>query len=132
MAKEYARTDRVADYVQRELAQLIQNEVRDPRLGMVSITSVDISRDLRHAKVYFTMLGTDSSDDAKESTDVLNRAAGFLRSALSRDSSMRSVPQLHFRFDSSVGRGRELEDLIHRATAADKALGSHDAESQEE
>ena len=108
MAKEYSRTQRVADYLQRELAELIQHEVRDPRIGMVSITGVDVSRDLGHARVYFTSMEANSSEEAAESTEALNRAAGFLRSQLSRDSRMRSVPQLRFYFDSSVGRGRDL------------------------
>lgn len=131
MAKEYARTQRVADYLQRELASLIQLEVRDPRVGMVSITGVDVSRDLGHAKVYFTMLGSDSSQDAVEPTVALNKAAGFLRSRLSKDSSMRSVPQLRFYFDSSVGRGRDLEDLIRRAGDADRELGLRDDEAED-
>jgi ribosome-binding factor A len=123
MAKEYARTQRVADYLQRELAALIQHEVRDPRLGMVSITGVQVSKDLAHAKVYYTVMGKDSSEDATESTEVLNHAAGFLRRELSRDSSMRSVPQLRFYFDTSVGRGRHLEELIRQAADADRELG---------
>ena len=126
MAKEYARTQRVADYLQRELAALIQHEVRDPRVGMVSITGVEVSRDLGHAKVYYTVMGSDSSDDARESTEALNKAAGFLRSQLSRSSNLRSVPQLRFYFDSSVGRGRDLEDLIKRAAKADRKLGLRD------
>ncbi len=131
MAKEYARTQRVADYLQRELASLIQREVRDPRLGMVSVTGVDVSRDLAHARVYYTVLGSDNSDEASESTEVLNRAAGFLRSELSRDSAMRSVPQLKFHFDNSVGRGRDMEDLIRRATDADRELGLRTDETGE-
>ena len=123
MAKEYARTQLVADYLQRELAAVIQHGVRDPRVGMVSITGVDVSRDLRHARVYYTVMGIDSSEDASESTEVLNKAAGFLRSQLSKSSNMRSVPQLRFYFDSSIGRGRELEDLIRRATDADRDIG---------
>jgi ribosome-binding factor A len=126
MAKEYARTQRVADYLQRELAALIQHEVRDPRVGMVSVTGVDVSRDLGHAKVYYTAMGSESSEDAKESTEVLNKAAGFLRSQLSRDSNMRTVPQLRFYFDSSIGRGRDMEDLIQRAASADRELGLRD------
>ena len=131
MAKEYSRTQRVADYLQRELAALIQHEVRDPRVGMVSITGVNVSRDLGHAKVYFTVLGCDSSEEASDSIETLNKAAGFLRSELSRDSSMRSVPQLRFYFDSSVGHGRHLEDLIQRAADADRQLGPHDEDSGE-
>ncbi len=126
MAREFTRSQRVADYVQRELAAIIQRELRDPRVGMVSITGVDVSRDIGHAKVHFTVLGADNAEDAKESTDVLNKAAGFLRSQLSRDSNMRSVPQLRFYFDSSVGRGRFMEDLIGRAAQADKDLASGD------
>ena len=132
MAKEYSRTQRVADYLQRELAALIQHELRDPRIGMVSITGVNVSRDLGHAKIYFTVLGCDSGDDASESTEALNKAAGFLRSQLSRDSNMRSVPQLRFYFDSSVGQGRHLEDLIRKAADADRALGLRDEDPDEE
>ena len=123
MAKEYSRTSRVADHLQRELAGLIQREVRDPRVGMVSVTGVDVSRDMGHAKVHYTVLSNSEDDNREEVTAVLNKAAGFLRSQLSRDSSMRSVPQLRFYFDSSVGRGRYLEDLISKATDADRALG---------
>ncbi|NQX87027.1 MAG: 30S ribosome-binding factor RbfA [Halioglobus sp.] len=122
MAKEYARTERVADYLQRELASLVQQQLRDPRIGMVSITGVDVSRDLRHARVYYTVMGSNSHEEAAESTAALNHAAGFLRSQLSRGSSMRSVPQLKFYFDASVGRGRELEDLIQRAAQADRKV----------
>jgi ribosome-binding factor A len=122
MAREFTRSQRVADYLQRELSGIIQREVRDPRVGMISVTGVDVSRDIGHAKVHYTVLGADSSDDAKESTEVLNKAAGFLRSQLSRDSNMRSVPQLRFYFDNSVGRGRYMEDLIGRAAQADKDL----------
>jgi ribosome-binding factor A len=131
MAKEYARTQRVADYLQRELAAVIQHEVRDPRVGMVSITGVEVSRDLGHARVYCTVMGIDTSEDARETIDALNKASGFLRSQLSRDSSMRSVPQLRFYFDSSVGRGRDLEDLIKRAANADRELGLRNDDGSE-
>ncbi len=131
MAKEYARTQRVADYLQRELAALIQHEVRDPRVGMVSITGVDVSRDLGHARVYCTVMGSDSGEEASETVAALNKAAGFLRSQLSRDSNMRSVPQLRFYFDSSVGRGRDLEDLIKRAATADRELGLRNDDGSE-
>jgi ribosome-binding factor A len=119
MAREFSRTERVGDYLRRELATLIQRELRDPRLGMVSITGIDVSRDLGHARVFYTLLECESEEDAKPTTEVLNRAAGFLRSSLSRDSNMRTVPRLRFKFDSSVGRGRDLEALIIRATTAD-------------
>ena len=132
MAKEYARTQRVADYLQRELAALIQHEVRDPRVGMVSITGVDVSRDMGHARVYYTSMSANSAEEASESTEALNKAAGFLRSQLSRDSSMRMVPQLRFYFDASVGRGRDLEDLIRRAADSDRELGLRDDSAEEQ
>lgn len=132
MAREFSRTQRVADYLQRELAQLIQQELRDPRIGMVSITGVDVSRDLAHARVWFTRLGSDTPEDASEAAKALNGAAGFLRSLLSRDSNLRSVPQLGFRFDTSVGRGRDMEDLIQRAAEADRELGLRQDEPGEE
>lgn len=131
MAKEYSRTQRVADHLQRELAALIQREVRDPRVGMVNITGVTVSRDLGYAKVYYTVLGCETSEEASESTAVLNKAAGFLRSQMSRDSSMRRLPQLRFYFDSSVGQGRHMEDLIRRAGDADRELGLRDNEPGE-
>jgi ribosome-binding factor A len=132
MAKEYSRTQRVADYLQRELAALIQHEVRDPRVGMVSITGVNVSRDLGHARVYYTALERESSQEAAETTEALNRAAGFLRTQLSKDSSMRSVPQLRFYFDTSVGQGRHLEDLIRKAAEADRELGLRDDDPADE
>lgn len=119
MAREFKRTDRVGDYLLRELAILIQRGLRDPRLGMVSLTAVEVSRDISHARVYFTLLGSNTVEEAKPTTDVLNKAAGFLRTALAKEASMRSVPRLRFVFDSSVGRGRDLEALISRATDAD-------------
>ena len=119
--KEYKRTDRVADYLRKELATLIQFGMRDPRVDLVSITEVEVSKDLAYARVFFTVLGKDSEDEAKDAAEALNRAAGFMRSQLSKDSSMRMVPQLKFLFDKSVGQGRYMEDLIGRAVAADGA-----------
>ena len=132
MAREYSRTQRVADHLQRELAGLIQHEIRDPRVGMVSVTGVDVSRDMGHAKVFFTLLGSDTPDEAKEAVDVLNRASGFLRSELSRDSAMRTVPRLRFYFDTSVGQGRHMEDLLSRAADADRAIGLRDDDAGDE
>lgn len=122
MARDYSRTQRVGDFLQQELAQLIQSELRDPRAQMVSVTAVEVSRDLAHAKVFFTQLGIDNAESAKETAEVLNKAAGFLRSAIARQATMRTVPKLHFRFDESVGRGRDMEALLREVRAADEAL----------
>lgn len=135
MAREFSRTERVADHLQRELALLIQHELRDPRLGMVSVTAVTVSRDLSHARAYVTILDCDTAEEAKPGIDVLNGAAGFLRRELARDTAMRSVPKLNFVFDSSIGRGRNMEALISAATSADarqRAAAGTDAESATE
>ncbi|MCO8164132.1 30S ribosome-binding factor RbfA [Pseudomonas sp. 21LCFQ010] len=119
MAKEYSRTQRIGDQMQRELAQLIRREVKDPRLGLVTITAVDVSRDLSHAQVYVTVMGRDGNDEVAQSIKVLNTAAGFLRMQIGREMKLRTVPQLHFRYDESVSRGAHLSALIERAVAED-------------
>lgn len=127
MAKEYSRTQRVSDYLRRELAQLIQFEVRNPKVGMASITDVEVSRDLSHAKVFVTIVDKDTAEDAEENIKALNSAQGFLRSLIAKDSSMRTVPRLHFVFDGSIGRGQHISALIEEAIAVD-AGHQNDAE----
>ena len=119
MAREFGRTERVADYLRQELARLLQTAMRDPRIGMVSVNEVEVSRDLAHAKVFVTFMERDSEQEAKDLLAVLNGAAGFLRSEISRDARMRTVPRLHFVYDASVVRGRRLSDLIDRAVSED-------------
>jgi ribosome-binding factor A len=119
MAREFGRTERVADYLRQELARLLQTAMRDPRIGMVSVNEVEVSRDLAHAKVFVTFMDRDSEQEAKDLLAVLNGAAGFLRSEISRDARMRTVPRLHFVYDASVVRGRRLSDLIDRAVSED-------------
>lgn len=128
MAREFSRTQRIGDFLHQELARLIQQEVRDPRASMVSVTGVDVSKDLAHARVYFTQLGVESGDDAKAITTVLNKASGFLRSQIASSATLRTVPRLQFRFDDSIDRGRSMEALLERARAADDALRSDPAE----
>lgn len=117
MPRDFSRVQRIADHLQRELARLIQTEMRDPRVGMVMVNEVAVSRDLSHAKVYVTVLGQDTEEEAAEALAVLNDAAGFLRSQLARDSTMRVTPKLGFVFDSSVLRGQKLSSLIDRAVS---------------
>ena len=119
MAREYSRGQRVAGYLKRELAILLQREVRDPRVGMVNITGLKISRDSAHATVFFTVLGSEDQQQVEESLLALNQGAGFMRSQLARDSKMRTVPHLRFVHDTSVGRGAYMEDLIERAVSED-------------
>lgn len=95
--------------MQRELSGLLQREIRDPRVGMVTITSVDVSPDLSHAKVYFTMLG---KEHLEETTRGLQRAAGFLRTQLAHRMKMYTTPELRFVYDESVERGDRISQLI--------------------
>lgn len=121
MAKEFSRTQRIGDQMQRELAQLIQREVKDPRLGLITITAVEVSRDLSHAKIFITVMGKDDDQDAvKANLRILNDAGGFLRMQLGKAMKLRTVPQLHFNYDASVRRGVELTSLIERAVAEDR------------
>jgi ribosome-binding factor A len=119
MPREFSRVQRVADHLRRELASFIQTQMRDPRVGMVMVNDVEVSRDLAHAKVFVTVLGKDTEQEASEVLGVLNDAAGFLRSQLARDSTMRTTPRLNFVFDSSVLRGQNLSELIDRAVSDD-------------
>ncbi|QFT56210.1 30S ribosome-binding factor RbfA [Microbulbifer sp. THAF38] len=120
MAREFHRADRVADAMRRELAQLIQQEVRDPRLGMVNINDVEVSRDLTTAKVFVTFVGEDDRNKINTSMEVLNKAAGFLRSQLARAIQIRTIPRLFFRYDETSVRGQELSALIDKAVRADR------------
>lgn len=115
MPKDHSRPRRVAEQIQRELAELIQLEVKDPRVGMVTLTDVEVTPDYSHAKIFFTLLGQGHPLD--ETLSGLNRAAGYLRSQLAHRMRLRIMPQLHFVFDSSVERGVHLSHLIEEAVA---------------
>ena len=115
MAKDYARTERVGEQMQRELAELVRLEVKDPRVRMVTLTGVEVARDYSHAKVYYTTLEGDHAQVQKG----LERAAGFLRSQLAHAMKLRVIPQLHFVYDASVERGARLSKLIDDALADD-------------
>ncbi|MBA2651786.1 MAG: 30S ribosome-binding factor RbfA [Tatlockia sp.] len=113
MSNEFKRIDRVAEMMQRKLSQLIQQEIKDPRLpAFVTISSVKVAPDLSHAKVYFTVLNADIA----ETKAVLDSSASYLRTALARSVKLRTVPQLHFVYDESVEYGRRLSRLIDDLT----------------
>jgi len=117
MAKEFSRSRRVADQIQRNMAELIQTELGDPRLGMVTVTAVDVTREFENAHVYFTVLGKELGDNTQieETTATLNHAAGYLRSALAKRLKLRTTPKLTFVYDDSMNRGNQLSDLINSA-----------------
>ncbi len=128
--RNYNRTDRVADQIQRELAQLIAYQVKDPRVGMVTITGVDVTREFDHAKVYITVMGADEAG-IEETLTGLRKAAGFLRRELGKVIRIRTIPQLHFHYDDSIERGTRLSALIDEAVKSDKRLDDESESGKE-
>ncbi len=124
MAREFSRTDRVGSQIQRELAQLVRDELNDPRLGMITIQAVKVVRDFSHAKVYFTFIGGEM--DVAETTHVLKETAPFFRHELGHRLNIRSLPQLHFVYDESIEKGAHLSALIEQAVASDKKRHNED------
>lgn len=123
MSNEFKRTDRIAQTMLRKLAQMIQQEIKDPRLGgFITLSAVKVSRDLSHAKVYFTVLNSDPDIAA----EVLNTASGYLRSLLAKTMKLRIIPELHFVFDESVEYGKRLSRLIDEANPAEEDDESND------
>lgn len=118
--REFKRTDRVADQLQQELALLIQREIKDPRLGMITVSSARVSRDLGYADIYVTLLGENDPARIKENLKVLKHASGFLRTQVARRIQLRHVPELRFHYDESVVRGHHLSALIDEAVASDQ------------
>ena len=118
MPKEFPRSRRIGEQIQRELSDIIRLDLKDPRVGMITITDVEMTPDNAHAKVFFTVLGQQPRID--EAAAGLQHAAGYLRSQLAQRIKIRVVPQLHFEYDASVERGIRLSQLIDAAVADDK------------
>lgn len=128
MPKEYSRTQRIADMIQRELSELIRNEMRDPRVSLTSITGVEVSRDLAHAKVYVNFIApAKEGSDHAQAVKALNGAAGFLRSQLAQTVELRTTPALRFIYDATSEKGQKLSALIDYARHRDQRLRGDDA-----
>ena len=122
MPSDYPRSHRVGDFIQRELAGIITREVKDPRLSpMLTISGVDVSRDLSVAKVYYSLF---DAEEQKDTQTALVSASGFLRNQLARQMNTRSVPQLRFFFDDSAERGAHMSALIADAVASNTTADS--------
>jgi ribosome-binding factor A len=122
MKKTSQRAQRVGEQMQRELAELLRDDVKDPRVGRVTITAVEVSPDLSHAKIFVTHLA--GREHADEAVSALQHTAGFLRTELSHRMQLYSVPQLHFAYDDSIEAGMRLSQIIDEAVAADRKLNS--------
>ncbi|MEM9058710.1 MAG: 30S ribosome-binding factor RbfA [Pseudomonadota bacterium] len=118
MPREFHRSQRVGQQVHRLLGEIVQREIKDPRVGFATLTAVEVSRDIRYAKVYFSLL--DENADPEEALEVLQGAAGYLRGLLGRELNVRSVPELKFLHDDSVRRGQRMSALIDSAVDADR------------
>ncbi len=118
MAREFARTDRVGQEIQKVIALIIQREVKDPRLGMVTVNAVEITRDLAYAKIFVTFF-TLEGQNVDQSIEILNEAAGYIRSLLSKRIKARIMPELRFIYDSSMVEGVRMGNLVDKAVAAD-------------
>ena len=114
MTSSFKRTDRIAEMMQRKLASIIQQEVKDSH-RFITISAVTVSKDLSHAKVYFTVFNEEPSETAA----ALNKKAPYLRTLLAKGSTLRTMPQLHFVYDESIEYGKHLSDLIDQANASD-------------
>lgn len=112
--KGFQRSDRVAEQIRRDLADLIRTELKDPRVGMISLTAVELTPDYAHAKIFFATL---NSEHLEEIERGLKRAAGFLRRELGKRIHIHTLPELHFVYDSSIERGTSLSLLIDQANA---------------
>ena len=126
MGREYSRTLRVGEHIQRELAQLIQQEIKDPRVvGMITVADVEVSTDLAHAQVYVTVLADEANDDdhhrqAEAAVAALNHAAGFLRHELARRLTLRTTPALRFILDRTAEKANRLSALLEGSAVSDK------------
>lgn len=124
MPKNFSRADRVAQQIQRDVAELIRGELDHPKAKLVTITDVEVTRDYSHAKIFYTILGT--VEEAKEMGEILEHAKGYLRSQLARGFSLYKMPELHFEYDHSVENGVKLSNLIDKATSLPQAPDTDD------
>jgi ribosome-binding factor A len=131
MVRDDSRLRRVEDQLQRELAQLIRHEIKDPRVGMVTITAVEVTREFEQATVFFTVLGADAQD-SKTTVRVLNNAAGFLRREIGRRLRLRHIPALRFKYDVSIEKGNRLAHLIQQARDSDEQRQQGDTDAKNE
>ena len=131
MKRDFSRTERVSQQIQKEVAVIIQRDIKDPRVGMATVSSVGVSKDLSFAKVYVTLYNSDS-DKAKAAVNVLNEAVGFIRSLLGKRIRARIMPQLKFVLDSTLMDGMRMSNLVDEIMANDRRKAADAADSQDE
>ncbi|MFC3033753.1 30S ribosome-binding factor RbfA [Pseudoalteromonas fenneropenaei] len=130
--REFSRTDRVGQQIQKEIAVIIQREIKDPRLGLVTVSAVEVSRDLSYAKVFITVLNTSDEDKSKQSAAILNEAGGYIRSLLGKRIRARIMPELRFVIDTSLLEGMRISNLVESVIREDKEKRGEDADLPEQ
>lgn len=116
---QYKRAERIGDLIKEEVSQIIQYELKDPGIGFVTITGVEVSDDLKHAKIFYSVLGDESAK--KESSSALKRACGFVQHEIGRRLRLKYTPEIYFQFDPSVEYGARIETLIKEIHNSEKS-----------
>mgnify|MGYP000471332440 CR=1 FL=1 len=137
MQRDFSRTDRVAQQVQQEIAMILQRDFKDPRVGWVTVSSVEVTKDLAYVTVFVTLLGQeDQEEKVKETIEILNNAKGFFRSEIGKRMRLRIVPEVKFAYDDSLVTGIEMSRKVDEAINKDKSMrdqsGDNPADSQEQ
>ncbi|RTR37141.1 30S ribosome-binding factor RbfA [Shewanella canadensis] len=130
MAREFSRTRRIAQQLQQELAQVLQRDMKDPRIGFVTVNDVDVSRDLSYAKVYVTFFEEDEKL-VQEKVEALDAAAGYIRSLVAGRMKLRVMPELRFIYDSSLVEGMRMSNLVSRVISDDEAKQKQHSDQQD-
>ncbi|NRA85625.1 MAG: 30S ribosome-binding factor RbfA [Gammaproteobacteria bacterium] len=125
MAREFSRSRRVAQQLQKELAMIVMREIKAQEFGMITINEVDLSRDLSYAKVYFTLLN-DSPELIKKAVEMLNETAPYIRSLMGSKMKLRIVPELRFYYDKSLSEGIRMASMVTKAVREDKEKSNND------
>ncbi|MDV2858307.1 MULTISPECIES: 30S ribosome-binding factor RbfA [Oceanimonas] len=133
MAREFSRTRRVGQELQKEIAVILQREIKDDRLGMVTVSGVEVSRDLNYAKVFVTFLDNDA-ERVEQGMEVLKEASGYIRSLVAKAMRLRVTPELRFSYDQSLVEGMRISTLVSSTVEEDKrrSAGRNDEDEKEQ
>ncbi|WIM83228.1 30S ribosome-binding factor RbfA [Gallibacterium anatis] len=128
MAREFSRAQRVAQEIKKEIAVILQREVKDPRIGMVTVSDVEVSRDLAYAKIFVTFLFDEGEQQIEQGMSGLHKASPYIRSLLGKAMRLRIVPELRFVYDNSLVEGMRMSNLVTKVINQDKAKHHDDQE----
>jgi ribosome-binding factor A len=131
MAKEFGRADRVSQQIQREIAVILQREIKDPRVGMATVSDVELTRDLQHAKVFVTFF-LNEEDNVEAGIKVLNDASGYIRILLGKAMKLRVVPEIRFVYDKTLVEGMRISNLITNTVRNDQLRRGESPDQSEE